>query len=136
MKKVLVLSDGRKVPYEVFVTESRGKVTAVAKGCEMLGIDGCRSAFRSVECLSLEDGCKLYDDMLMQHSYSGVAVCRLNDEFDPAVGEELAVKKLTKKLDAAVQGRKRMLAKELVSMARSLDGMDSESLRFVTCAPA
>ena len=120
MRKFIVLKDGRKVFYDLIIREDKHKVVALARDCSRLGMDACVKAFRSVKFLCLEDGSKLLQDMDMNFSYIGVAVCDPSDTFDVKKGEAVAARKLKEKLEKAVDGRKRMLGKELARMAVEL----------------
>ena len=119
--KMLKLSNGAKVRYKVFSNEQKKKVTAVAYGCEQLGLDACRPILQSVRCVEFESDCLLFRNLHMQACYASVGIAREPDTFDVLMGETVAVAKLSAKLERCIARRKAMLAKELRRMADLLD---------------
>ena len=116
----LFVMKGISVPVEFIVNEERKVVVAIAKDCELLGYASCDPAFRSLNSVVIEEGSKLERDMYMNPVYSAAVHCRESDTFDVAVGKKLALEKLRQKLLKAMEGRQRMLAKELYRMAVEL----------------
>lgn len=61
------------------------------------------------------------NEYLMRYSYSAIARCSADDEYDFEVGKRIAAKRLAEKYNKAVDRR---LAKFLVHMNKALKSMD------------
>lgn len=119
----LMLNSGQTVFCNVFANPEKGRVRAVAVGCEELAMEHIDSDkyFRSIAEVNIQDGSLLAKNLLMNDSYVGTAQCAPGDAYDYGRGKLIAITKLRNKLDAAIIGRKKMLAKELRAMADRLE---------------
>lgn len=119
----ILLKSGQTIFCNVFANEEKGRVRAVAVGCEELALEDIDTdkVFRSVCGIEIREGSLLGKNMLMSDSYVGTAKCAPGDVFDYEKGKVLAMDKLAAKLDAAIAGRRKTLARELRAMADRLE---------------
>jgi hypothetical protein len=117
--------EGITIDVDIIVKEQEKIVVAIGRDCSMLAFKSFGTAFHSINMVILEEDCKLYDDLLMDDEYSGVARCSEDDEFDIDTGVDIAVCKLCDKLKEKIYNRRYILAKEFYATAIRLEGWDT-----------
>lgn len=108
-----------RVTYQVF---SSGVIKATIKDCRLDAINVLNDKFiaHSTSCLYV--GANKFDDRyLMPYSFTAIAKCSPEDEFDVERGKQIALSRLSEKYEKSLNKR---LARFMLNLDKSLQKMD------------
>ena len=120
---IIILKTGQQVLCNIFENKEKNRVRAVAVGCETLAYESFDNSniFRAISDMEIAEGSRLEQNLFMEDSYVGTANLNPEDTYDYETGKKIAVAKLIAKLEKAIMGRRKMLARELRATADRLE---------------
>lgn len=112
--------NNNRVHFQVF--PESGVVKATIRNCRLDAIETFNNKFlaHSTSCLYMGVD-KMDERYLMPHSFSAIAKCSPEDEFDVERGKLIAISRLSEKYEKALNKR---LARYLMNLDKSLAKMD------------
>lgn len=109
-----------RVKFKVF--ENDGVVKATISGCELDAINVFNDKFIAHATSCLYVGANKFDDRyLMPRTFTAIAKCAPDDEFDVERGKQIAMSRLSEKYEKALNKR---LARYMLNLDKSLQKMD------------